>query len=347
MRLRVLKKELIVPAEHELFKACHASTFVKMPSGEYLIAFFAGEREGLPDTGIWISAYRGEKWETPRKLLSDGTPHWNPVLFADESRVVLYYKVGANTNVWNTYYTYSDDNGLTWSERKLLCPDEPCSRGPVRNKIIHGKDGSLIAPGSIETERYFDCFTEKSFDGGKTWEKHDIPISHRNGSPIYRKNIWEGLLKKELWENDFSTIEKWDGILQPTLFYGHDGVLHAFLRSTRGHIYKSDSRDDGNTWCEAYETQLPSNNAGIDCEMMPDGRLVLVCNPIFGNWARRTPISLYVSEDDGESFSEPFPIETLEGELSYPSVNYCDGKLHITFTYLRRSIMHCICDITT
>lgn len=345
MRVRVLKKEWILPPDHDLFRTCHASSFAQTPAGDYLVAFFAGEKEGSPDTGIWLSANRGSGWELPRRLRSGAEPHWNPVLFQAEGRVFLYYKVGANTNVWNTYVTWSEDNGRSWAESRLLCPDDPNSRGPIRSSPVMGRDGSWIAPGSVETEVHFDAFVDKSFDKGLSWQRRPIPLTHRNGSRIYRKNVWEGLLKQELWENDFSVVEKWDGVIQPALWYSDDGALHAFLRSTRGHIYRSDSRDDGETWCEAYETQLPSNNAGLDCEKLPDGKLVLVCNPIFGNWARRTPISMYVSEDDGESFSEPFPLETLEGELSYPSVCWADGRIHVSFTFLRRTIMHCECDL--
>ncbi len=345
MRVAMRKKELIFPPDLSLFHACHASTFVAAPNGDYLVAYFAGEREGLPDTGIWLSEFRRGAWLPPRKLMYDGTPHWNPVLFCWDGTVYLFYKKGLDTHVWETYCSTSEDSGVTWSESRLLCPEDPCSRGPVRNKLLIGRDGSWIAPGSVETDIHFDSFVEKSFDQGITWTRHAIPISHRSGSPVCRKNLWEGLIRQELWENDISAVEKWDGIIQPSLWYSEDGTLHAFPRSTGGHIYRSDSPDDGETWCEAYETDLPNNNAGLDAVKLPDGKLALVCNPIFGNWARRTPISLLLSSDDGDSFGTAFPLETLEGELSYPSVNVVNGTLHITFTFLRKSIMHCECDI--
>ena len=117
------------------------------------------------------------------------------------------------------------------------------------------------------------------------------------------------------------------------------------MRSTRGFIYRSDSTDSGVTWCEAYPTALPNNNSGLDVDRMDDGTLVLVSNPISGNWARRTPISISFSTDNGESFSEPLPLETIEGELSYPSVNACGKLIRITFTVKRRSFMYCECVI--
>jgi len=335
-----------MPLSQPYFRACHCSTFVVAPNGDYIVTFFAGEREGTPDNAIWLSRSTGGKeWQPPVKVLHDGTPHWNPVIFRSGGRLILFYKLGPTVHEWKSYFTYSDDSGYSWAPRQVLCPDDPWSRGPVRNKLIIGNDGSWIAPGSIEDETHFDSFIEKSFDSGKTWTKHPIPIAHNNRSRVSLSNVWDGLLQKELWENDLAKIEKWDGIIQPTLWHSESGNIHAFMRSTRGHIYRSDSTDNGDTWCQAYETNLPNNNAGIDIAKLSDGTLALVYNPIPWNWGRRTPISISISSDNGETFTDPFPLETLDGELSYPSVNVYDDLLRITFTVRRRSFMYCECVI--
>lgn len=346
MRIRVLKKELIMPLTQTDFRACHCSTFTIAPNGDYIVTYFAGEREGTPDNAIWLSrCLGGKQWLPPVKILHDGTPHWNPVIFRSDDRLILFYKLGPTVHEWISYFTYSDDNGYTWTPGQLLCPDDPKSRGPVRNKLILGTDGSWLAPASVENEIHFDSFVEKSFDQGKTWTKHPIPIVHNNGSRVSRANVWEGLLGKELWENDLAKIERWDGIIQPTLWRSEGSNMHAFMRSTRGHIYRSDSTDNGDTWSWAYETNMPNNNAGIDIAKLSDGTLALVYNPIPWNWGRRTPISLSLSTDNGETFTEPFPLETLDGELSYPSVNVYDELLRITFTVRRQSFMYCECVI--
>lgn len=346
MRVKLLKKELIMPMDQSFFRACHCSTFVIADNGDYLVTFFAGEREGTADNAIWMSrCVGGKKWVEPVIIQHDGTPHWNPVIFKNGHRLFVYFKLGPGVHDWISYYIYSDDNGYTWSERRLLCPEDPYSRGPVRNKIIRGRDGALLCPASVETDTEFNCFVERSTDNGATWTKCPIPIVHHELSPIDRDNVWEGLLSKELWENDLEKIERWDGVIQPSLWLGEGSNVHAFMRSTRGFIYRSDSTDSGVTWCEAYPTALPNNNSGLDVDRMDDGTLVLVSNPISGNWARRTPISISFSTDNGESFSEPLPLETIEGELSYPSVNACGKLIRITFTVKRRSFMYCECVI--
>lgn len=345
MRIELLKKELLFPETQEYFKACHASTFIEAPNGDYVVAYFAGDKEGSNETGIWVSICHDEQWLRPVRIKYNGVPHWNPVLFRNGKEIVLFYKAGVDTHTWQTYRTSSFDDGRTWSRSTLLCPEDPGSRGPVRNKLVIGNDGSWIAPGSVETDSFFDAVIEKSFDCGETWTKHPIPVTHRNGSSIDMSCLWEGLIGEELWENNLSTIKSWDGVIQPALWYSEDGVLHAFMRSTRGSVYRSDSGDDGETWCEAYEIGLPNNNAAIDAVKTKYGQLIVACNPVSGNWAKRTPMSLFVSQDDGRSFEGPFHLETRKGELSYPSLCVIGEELHVTFTYLRKSIMHCVCAI--
>ena len=70
------------------------------------------------------------------------------------------------------------------------------------------------------------------------------------------------------------------GVIQPTLWESIPDQVHMLLRSTEGMIYRSDSKDGGDTWTEAYATELPNNNSGIDMIRSEDGKLFLVYNPV-------------------------------------------------------------------
>jgi predicted neuraminidase len=73
-----------------------------------------------------------------------------------------------------------------------------------------------------------------------------------------------------------------------------------------------------------------------------DGRIVLVCNP---TPAGRTPLSLLVSEDNGETWPQRRDVETEPGEYSYPSViQAADGTVHVVYTYQRKQIYHLVLD---
>ena len=62
----------------------------------------------------------------------------------------------------------SSDSGESWSEERELVPGDFGGRGPVKNKCLVLKDKSILAPASTEQDGW-NCFTDRSFDQGKTW----------------------------------------------------------------------------------------------------------------------------------------------------------------------------------
>jgi predicted neuraminidase len=71
---------------------------------------------------------------------------------------------------------------------------------------------------------------------------------------------------------------------------------------------------------------------------MDDGTLALICNPVAGNWAARTPLSVLFSKDNGKSWPERIDIETEPGEFSYPAIIEVEDGLMISYTWNRRRI---------
>ena len=73
---------------------------------------------------------------------------------------------------------------------------------------------------------------------------------------------------------------------------------------------------------------------------LPDGRLILCCNPVSGNWASRTPLSLFESRDNGKTFTLLSHLVTMEGKYAYLALRYEEGKLHITYTWNRKTLQY-------
>jgi hypothetical protein len=144
-------------------------------------------------------------------------------------------------------------------------------------------------------------------------------------------------LKKDKGQKNLKTVN----MIQPTLWEDEKGI-HMFIRTNMGHIYRSDSKDGGMTWCKAYETPMGNPNSGIDVVKMDDGTLVLVMNPIFENWGDRAPLVLLASTDGGDTFEEIFKCEATEGdyEFSYPAMVAVGNTLHITYTHQREGIVY-------
>lgn len=341
--MKVVKSEkcFLLPHDHRCFNNCHASTLVKLTSGELLAAFFAGLREGEADVAIWLARTHDGVWQAPQRLIAEtGLAHWNPVLHHEDGATWLFYKVGPTVHDWVTRWVVSHDQGLSWSTPQELVAGDTLPRGPVKNKLIVMSNGEWLAPSSIENEATWDAFADISGDHGKSWTKCDVPIDHRPPATANAGEVWSGLAANALWETDVDRVFKWDGVIQPTLWESAPGKVHMLMRSTRGYVYRSDSADFGRCWCAAYATTLPNNNSGIDVVRLDGGALILAYNPVAGNWGRRYPISLACSTDNGQSWSNIFDMESEEGEFSYPAI-IADGKqIHLTYTWNRKNVVY-------
>ena len=316
-------KKIIVSAEKEWIftekptDSCHASTVLPLDNGTVVAAWFAGSSESDDDVKI-LTSVRGTdgKWGEPIRVSADpNVAHWNPVLFQnDDGTITLYFKVGKNTQYWKTYYSTSTD-GKNWAAPRELVPgDNSGGRGPVKNKPIRLKNGTILAPGSTEIDDKYRCFVDISTDNGKTW----------NRTPEINSSFLR-----------FFKVP----MIQPTLWESKDGSVHMFTRTKVGKIYRSDSYDGGKTWCTAYPTNLPNNNSGIDLDTDDSGRIFLVYNPV-GIPGIRTPLTLAVSLDDGKTFTKIKTFETGLAEYSYPAVVVKGDTIHITYTYERDYIAY-------
>jgi predicted neuraminidase len=311
------------------FAQCHASTLVEVLGGGILVAWFGGTREAHRDVGIWAAHRKappksssdgsapGENWSNPRLIAkTSDEAHWNPVLFAltpDGSDVVLHFKVGARIRDWETWSQHSTDGGQTWTAARPLVAGDRGGRGAVRNKPIRLASGHWLAGASLERWKRWDAFIDRSPNGLDGW--------------IATKEI-------QIDRSRFSG----KGLIQPSLWESAPGHAHALFRTTDGRVYRSDSNDDGESWTRAYPIDLPNNNSGLDVVRLRSGLLALACNPVEGNWADRTPLSVVFSRDNGFEWSDQIDLETDPGEFSYPAIIEVEDGLAISYTWNRRRI---------
>ncbi|MDO4273636.1 MAG: sialidase family protein [Eubacteriales bacterium] len=312
---------------------CHASTVLKLPSGEFLCAWFGGSEEGASDVGIYLSRRKeGGDFLPPVCMAESSEAHWNPVLFSSGGgKVILYYKTGQKISDWRTYIRISEDGGNTFGPEKELVKGDSGGRGPVKNKPIRLTSGRVLAPGSLEKNTW-KAFADWSEDGGETFTQSNLI-----GIPGIEK-------KKCQNEGDIPVSSQsfhHRGVIQPTLWEDTEGVVHMLLRSSEGRVYRSDSHDGGSNWSEAYMTNVLNNNSGLDLTRLSDGRIVLVHNPVGKSWGARTPLSVSVSEDNGRSFNKVFDLEKEEGEYSYPAIISEGNDCYITYTLRRENIAFC------
>ncbi len=324
----VLHEEFIF--EKAPYAQCHASTIVETPHG-LVAAWFGGTRERDPDVGIWLSRQEDGRWTVPQEVLngvqyrrSDGTESrygtWNPVLFQSrEGPLLLFYKEGPNAQSWWGLMVTSHDHGRTWSEPRRLPKG---IFGPIKNKPIQLENGEILCPSSYETTEKpgnWSVHFERTRDLGRTWER-TYPV------------------------NDGVTINA----IQPSLLrLGGDRLL-AIGRTRQGQLFQVESGDLGKTWGPMSLGTLPNPNSGTDALTLNDGRHLLIYNHTTGEpgkyGGKRSPIQLAISRD-GYSWQAALLLESTPGELSYPAmIQTADGKVHLTYTWLRQRIKHVVID---
>jgi len=249
-------------------------------------------------------------------------PTWNPVLFQPvDGPLMLFYKVGPDPRTWWGMITRSEDEGLTWS-LPVKMGEGPSDHllGPIKNKPVQLKDGTILAPSSSETRDKWRVHFELSRDLGQTWEVVG-PIN-------------DGV--------EFDAI-------QPSILFYPDQKLQVLCRTKQGVISQSWSEDQGRSWSPMKATILPNPNSGTDAVTLKDGRQILVYNHILPTetWGSRAKLNVAISED-GINWSAAAILEDdpdPDSEYSYPAVIQSrDGKIHITYTWNRRMIKHVVID---
>lgn len=314
--MSIINHEQITPPTERLPR-CHCSSVVELPSGDLLACWYAGQDEARPDAAMVTSrrARGADSW-TPAEIIADtpGKPEGNGILFVMPDGVLwLIYGTmqgeidgpsgpGVRWVTCDVRCMTSTDEGRTWSDIRMLREQLGMV---VRTKPIVTDSGEVIF--GVENDDGYSRFWITG-DNGETWDITG-PVA---GVPN----------------------------LHPTIIQRSDGTLLAYLRPDDHHlIARFESADMGRTWTEAVNTDLPNPHAAIDMVKLRDGRVVLAMN---NSPDARTPLTLALSEDEGETW--PYVrdlVHEVGKEFHYPAIiEDSDRMLHVTYTNNRVWIGH-------
>lgn len=287
----------------------HAPTLVESVPGELLAAWYAYPEVEYEHAVLMVARRRrGEsEWTRSTRILERmQSSLGNPVLFVDPRGRLHLVFVALRGQYWNDamlHGSHSDDGGATWSESVQLWP----ARGlMVRHPPLALGDGSLLLPAYDEQQR--EALLLRSVSPFGRWD-----IQHRfAGLPL----------------------------IQPVLVRERARRLTLFFRPAEAPrlVWRSHSADDGASWSDPVQTELPTALSGIAAFSLGDA-IGLVYNHTEVH--QRFPLSLARSIDGGVTWSAPRHIDTATFELSYPSVVVAgDGGVHGVYTYNRRFIKY-------
>lgn len=232
------------------------------------------------------------------------------------------WSVGGRDPYGHSYYRFSEDEGASWSDPKVLTPSKERICQVFNDKLLRLSNDRILAPAELRVDiglnndhRGFVCATWYSDDDGHIWHRSD---------------------------NDVNMLEQGIESQEPHLVELRDGRVFMLFRTYSGYVGRAHSEDMGRTWSKGEiinDLNLPMNSSALHVSRIAStGDLLLVRST--GNGGKepgekprvlnrgdgnkhyiRTPFTSVISRDEGETWdNERIIAGDPYGDFGYPSV---------------------------
>jgi hypothetical protein len=287
-----------------------APNVTETPRGGILVGWTTGQYEIAPNTVIMgrETFNEGESWNYDSVVMVAKNSNGNSVIgtsfVGTGDRMFLFYnhmdgwarsaRGYFSESVGDLAVVNSTDTGYYWSEPTVLTDFYQTRQLyilQVRANGIRLKSGELLVPvdlvrtywppvGKDEKVRR-GLGVVRSTDSGKTWQVCLTDIT----DPELHKCVYE-----------------------PSIIECRDGSVLAYLRTSKGTIWQSRSFDKGISWSMPTDTGIIAPHASLALAKLPDGRFCLAWND---HPAKRTNLSIAISEDEGKTWIGPDVIDMV------------------------------------
>jgi predicted neuraminidase len=362
-----LEGELIFPLQD---KHVHGSSVVECSNGDLLAAWYHGSGERKADDVLIQGARlkKGEKAWSTVFLMTDtpGFPDCNPVLFIDGTNKLWLFWVVVQAHRWEhsllkyrTATDYAHDGPPKWAWQDVIClnPGAQFAEAVKQGFKELYLDESLWAEYAPKYSKMIIEAAADPFKGHKGWMTRIHPIQLPTGRmllPLYSDGFNFSLVGLsddggETWRTSLPIVGL--GPIQPALARKQDGTLLAYMRDGGGppnRVLVSSSKDNGETWSVARDTDIPNPGSSLEVIALKDGRWAMAYNDVEDG---RNSLSLALSDDEGQTWKYKRNLERAQpglGSFAYPSlIQARDGRLHLTYSYSageQESIKHVYLD---
>jgi sialidase-1 len=260
---------------------------------------------------------------------------------------------------------YSDDKGRTWTKESKLVVKQEGNLNVMAVSLLRLQNGEIAlfyskkdAPADMKDESQILCMPLVRFssDEGKTWTDPIPCITERKGyfnmhnnRVIQLKNgrlvfsVDQHARVRSYYSDDNGRNWKpGKEVLNPDQVYNQEpgivelknGDLFMIMRTDTTTQYVSYSKDRGATWSPAAASNIiSSSHSPASISRIPStGHLVLVWNNNNSNIpqikAKRTPLNIAISKDEGKSWEH---IKTIE---NHPDRSFCYTAIHFVDNHI-------------
>ena len=277
----IVKEELVFApqAEH-----AHGSSLVKLPNGDFLVAWFqgSGEREADDVRIMGARLVKGKvEWSKPFVMAdTPGLPDCNPVLFLNQKDQLFLVWIAVQGNRWEgsilrTCTTNNYNNAgapiWEWQDNILLKPgtefeEEVEQKFKEMPKLQHGwaEYAPLYDKMIIEASKH-------KLNRSIGWMSRIKPLVLKSGRiilPLYSDGYNLSLCAisdddGKTWLPSKPIVGR--GPIQPALALKKNGDIVAYMRDSGDappRVHKSVSKDKGESWSYSVKTDIP-NTASV------------------------------------------------------------------------------------
>jgi len=328
---------------------------VECPNGDILACWFHGSGERTANDVVVQGARLKKDANTwsPGFIMADtpGLPDCNSVLFIHQKERLWLIWVVVQANRWersilkyriSTEYQNDGSPNRSWQEIITLQPGEAFA-DVVKKSFNQLPEQDMWAE---YAHTYSEMIVEAAND----------PVKRQSGwmTRIHPTVLPNGRILLLLYSDgyNFSLVvisddlgQTWRASLpivgfgptQPSLVLKNDGTLLAYMRDEGmppQRILTSISKDDGETWSIAADTDIPNPSSSLEVIKLKDGRCVMIFNDTEEG---RHSLALAVSDDEGDTWKWQRHLEQSvdgKGAYAYPAlIQTRDGLLHLTYSF--------------
>ncbi len=279
----------------------------------------------------------GETWSKKESIYpEDGQAVYGTELTVDGDEITAYLTIHSGRFLdWKCLMMKSFDNGYTW--KNAGTPPFFPEYMFMRARLIT-KDGRILLPYQAYsvTKKEHDHVLATAVDKA-VWMTNTAfcesgVLESTDGGKTYNKFVADRM--------DLSKGWVWS---EPTVAELSDGTIAMLLRQHHGSIegggvlLRCDSKDGGRTWSPASPTDIPNPANKPRLYQLDDGKIALIHTP---NSFDRSPLELWISDDDMKTWSSKTRLTDFPGAFSYNDGFYEDGHLHFVIEHNRHTILY-------